>query len=158
MLQAVVGVVGLREELDESLHLLRRHQPYHESDHVLALAYNVLIGGRCLEDLEARRSDEGFLNALGARRLPDPTTAGDFLRRFNSSTVLTTMEAINRSPAASMSKTRLTRGFENPRPRRHREAERHGLNDQSAQAEEVLSATRNRRGPPEKAPEGQVLR
>ena len=97
MLQAVVGVVSLREELDESLHLLRRHQPYHESDHVLALAYNVLTGGRCLEDLEARRSDEGYLNALGARRLPDPTTAGDFLRRFNSSTVLTTMEAINRS-------------------------------------------------------------
>lgn len=97
MLQAVVGAVGLREELDESLHLLRRHQPYHESDHVLALAYNVLTGGRCLEDLETRRSDEGFLNALGARRLPDPTTAGDFLRRFNSSTVLTTMEAINRS-------------------------------------------------------------
>ncbi len=97
MLQAVVNVAGLREEIDESLHLLRRHQPYHESDHVLALVYNVMTGGRCLEDLEARRSDEGFLNALGARRLPDPTTAGDFLRRFDSEKVLTIMEAINRS-------------------------------------------------------------
>ncbi|MGQ0572058.1 MAG: IS1380 family transposase [Armatimonadota bacterium] len=94
MLQSVVEVVGLREEIDQRLHLLRRHLPYHESDHVLALAYNVLTGGVCLEDLEARRSDEGFLNALGARRLPDPTTAGDFLRRFDGHSVVTLMEAI----------------------------------------------------------------
>jgi hypothetical protein len=97
MLQTVVDVVGLREQIDESLHLLSRHLPYHESDHVLSQAYNVLTGGRCLEDLEPRRSDEGFLNALGARRVPDPTTAGDFLRRFDASSVLTLMEAINRS-------------------------------------------------------------
>lgn len=94
MLQSVVELVGLREEIDLRLHLLRRHLPYHESDHVLALAYNVLTGGCCLEDLEARRSDEGFLNALGARRLPDPTTAGDFLRRFDAESVATLMEAI----------------------------------------------------------------
>ena len=100
MLQVVVDVVGLREQIDDSLHLLRRHLPYHESDHVLALVYNLLSGGRCLEDLEPRRSDEGFLNALGARRLPDPTTAGDFLRRFNSVNVLTLMEAIQRARSA----------------------------------------------------------
>lgn len=97
MLQTVVDVVGLREQINESLHLLRRHLPYHESDHVLSLAYNVLTGGRCLEDLEPRRSDEGFLDALGARRLPDPTTAGDFLRRFDAASVVRLMEAINRS-------------------------------------------------------------
>jgi len=99
MLQTVVEVVGLREQIDGRLHLLRRHLPYHESDHVLALVYNLLTGGRCLEDLEPRRSDEGFLNALGARRLPDPTTAGDFLRRFKSVSVLTLMEAIQRARA-----------------------------------------------------------
>lgn len=99
MLQTVVGAVGLREEIDESLHLLKRHLPYHESDHVLTLAYNVLTGGQCLEDLEARRSDEGFLNALGARRIPDPTTAGDFLRRFNAGSVRELMAAINRCRA-----------------------------------------------------------
>jgi hypothetical protein len=97
MLQAVVASVGLREEIDESLHLLKRHLPYHESDHVLTLAYNVLTGGQCLEDLEARRSDEGFLNAVGARRIPDPTTAGDFLRRFNRGSVQRLMAAIHRS-------------------------------------------------------------
>jgi len=95
MLQGVVEAVGLREQIDEGLHLLRRHLPYHESDHVLALAYNVLTGGQCLEDLETRRSDEGFLNALGAHRLPDPTTAGDFLRRFEEGSVVDLMEAIN---------------------------------------------------------------
>ena len=68
MLQSVVDAVGLREEIDQRLHLLLRHLPYHESDHVLALTYNVLTGGSCLEDLETRRSDEAFLNALGASK------------------------------------------------------------------------------------------
>jgi hypothetical protein len=34
--------VGLVHDLDESLHLLKRHLPYHESDHVLNIAYNLL--------------------------------------------------------------------------------------------------------------------
>jgi len=95
MLMTVVEHVGLRAAIDDKLHLLARHLPYHESDHVLSLAYMMLTGGRCLEDLETRRSDEGFLNALGARRLPDPTTAGDFLRRFEERTVIDLMAAMN---------------------------------------------------------------
>jgi Transposase DDE domain group 1 len=88
---------GLIQEIDQRLHLLKFHQPYHESDHVLAIAYNALCGGTCLEDLELRRNDENFLDALGARRIPDPTTAGDFCRRFTSSfhieTLLNTINA-----------------------------------------------------------------
>jgi hypothetical protein len=99
MLQTVVEAVGLGEEIDERVHLLKRHLPYHESDHVLSQVFTVLTGGRCLEDLEARRSDEGFLNALGARRLPDPTTAGDFLRRFDADSVLDLQEAANAARA-----------------------------------------------------------
>ncbi|MGH2609192.1 MAG: IS1380 family transposase [Tepidiformaceae bacterium] len=95
MLQAVVGVVGLPEAIDARVHRLQRHRPYHESDHVMALVYNVLTGGQCLEDLEGRRRDTGFLDALGAQRLPDPTTAGDFLRRFDEASVLELMEAVN---------------------------------------------------------------
>lgn len=95
MLRTVVESVGLGEEIDERLHLLKRHQPYHESDHVLAQVFNLLSGGRSLEDLEPRRRDEGFLNALGARRIPDPTTAGDFLRRFDEESVLDLQEAIH---------------------------------------------------------------
>lgn len=100
MLQAVVEVAGLSKVIDEEVEVLKRHLPYHESDHILALAYNVLTGGRCLEDLETRRRDEGFLNAVGARRLPDPTTAGDFLRRFDAENVAALMEAINRARAS----------------------------------------------------------
>jgi len=97
MLQTVVATVGLAESIDDSLELLKRHLPYHESDHVLSLVYNVSTGGQCLEDLEARRQDVGYLNALGARRIPDPTTAGDFLRRFAPEDVEALMEAINRA-------------------------------------------------------------
>jgi hypothetical protein len=75
---------GLIEAIDRRLHLLKIHLPYHESDHVLNLAYNALCEGRCLEDIELRRNDETFLDALGTQRIPDPTTEGDFCRRFRS--------------------------------------------------------------------------
>jgi hypothetical protein len=63
---------------------------------VLSIAYNILAGGTCLEDLELLRNDEAYLDALGASRIPDPTTAGDFCRRFESAAqVDTLMHAIN---------------------------------------------------------------
>jgi hypothetical protein len=89
---------GLPRLIDQNIHLLKRHLPYLESDHVLNLAYNVLAGGTCLEDLELRRNDEAFLNALGAKLIPDPTTAGDFCRRFESDEqVLLLMETFNQA-------------------------------------------------------------
>src|SRR5436305_1586503 len=72
----------LDKEIDRTLHLLKRHLPYHESDHVLNIALNLLAGGKRLEHLELRRNDEVYLDALGAERIADPTTAGDFRRRF----------------------------------------------------------------------------
>lgn len=75
---------GLIDAIDENLHLLKIHLPYHESDHVLNIAYNALCEGRCLEDIELRRNDEVFLDALQTDRIPDPTTEGDFCRRFVS--------------------------------------------------------------------------
>ncbi len=83
----LVKHLGLDEAIDRRLHLLKLHLPYHESDHVLTIAYNILRGGDCLEDLELCRQDEVFLDALGARRTPDPTTAGDFCRRFTPASV-----------------------------------------------------------------------
>jgi hypothetical protein len=81
-MRLLVQKLGLAEAIDRRLHLLKIHLPYHESDHVLNLAFNTLCDGDCLEDLELRRNDEVYLDALGARRIPDPTTAGDFCRRF----------------------------------------------------------------------------
>jgi Transposase DDE domain group 1 len=74
--------LGLPQAIDQRLHVLKVHLPYHESDHVLNIAYNPLCHGTCLQDIELRRNDDAFLDALGARRIPDPTTAGDFCRRF----------------------------------------------------------------------------
>src|SRR5260370_283521 len=87
--------IGLIDAIDQRLHVLKIHLPYHESDHVLNLAYNALCDGTCLQDLELRRNDEVFLNALGARRLPDPTTAGDFCRRFHAGHVHTLINIFN---------------------------------------------------------------
>ena len=97
MIAKVVERVGLAEEIDSSLHLLKVHRPYHESDHVLNIAYNVLCGGRRLDDIEARRGDAAFLDGLGTQSLPDPTTAGDFCRRFDQDAILALQSAINRS-------------------------------------------------------------
>jgi hypothetical protein len=79
---------------------LKVHLPYHESDHVLNLAYNILAGGQRLEDIEGRRQDEVFLNGLGAERIPDPTTAGDFTRRFSPADIGSLQECINRARLA----------------------------------------------------------
>jgi len=87
--------IGLVKEIDKRLHLLKRHVPYHESDHVLNLAYNVLAGGEGFEDIELLRQDEGWMDALGAEIIPDPTTEGDFVRRFSVEDVETLMEVIN---------------------------------------------------------------
>ena len=81
----LVTKLGLPEQIDQRLHLLKVHLPYHESDHVLNLSYNALCGGPRLQDIEIRRHD----------LIPDPTTAGDFCRRFEASDVVERMEAIN---------------------------------------------------------------
>src|SRR5947209_5505181 len=87
--------IDLIQEIDRKLHLLKKHLPYHESDHVLNIAFNILAGGQRIEHIELRRNDEVFLNALGAQRIPDPTTAGDFCRRFTEKDVQILMGIIN---------------------------------------------------------------
>jgi Transposase DDE domain group 1 len=89
--------VGLIDDINRQLHLLKRHLPYFESDHVLNIAYNILAGGRRLEHIEIRRNDEAFLDALGAERIPDPTTEGDFCRRFSDDDVVSLMNTINQA-------------------------------------------------------------
>ena len=94
-MHAMAKRIGLVDAIDDSLSLLKKHLPYHESDHVLNIAYNVLAGHTCLEDLELLRNDESYLDMLGAPRIPDPTTAGDFLRRFKQRDVESLMDVFN---------------------------------------------------------------
>jgi hypothetical protein len=91
----LVTRLGLVEAIDANLELLKIHLPYHESDHVLTLAYSVLTGGTRLEDVDRLRNDVPLMNGLGARLLPDPTTTGDFLRRFTEADLLRVMDTIN---------------------------------------------------------------
>ena len=91
----LVGKLGLPRLIDERVELLKVHLPYHESDHVLNLAYNVVCGGTRLEDIERLRHDVAYMNALGADLIPGPTTAGDFCRRFDEQRIIELMECIN---------------------------------------------------------------
>ena len=97
LIHSLVRRLGLIEAINQNVVLFKFHLPYHESDHVLNLAYNSLCGGTCLEDIEVRRNDEAFLDALGARRIPDPTTAGDFCRRFDDATIRQLQKALHQT-------------------------------------------------------------
>ena len=91
----MVQSLGLTEEINSKLDLLKRHLPYHESDHILNIVFNILAGGTCLEDIELLRNNEPYIDALGAQIIPDPTTAGDFLRRFNRENIIMFMDLVN---------------------------------------------------------------
>ena len=97
MIHLLVKRLGLDDAINESLPLFKLYLPYSESDHVLNIAYNLLAGGTCIEHLELRRNDENYLNALGALRIPDPTTAGDFCRRFDRASIHRLMDIFNQT-------------------------------------------------------------
>ena len=90
--------VGLSKKIDHELKLLKIKQPYSDSDHVLNIALNAYCGGQTLDDIEIRRNDIAFLNAIGAAKIPDPTTEGDYCRRFvNAASVMKLQQIINES-------------------------------------------------------------
>ena len=91
----VACALKLLDAIDTHVKVLKAHRPYYESDHVLNIAYNILCGGQTLDDIELRRNDGSYLDALGAKAIPDPTTAGDFCRRFDASDVDDLQSALN---------------------------------------------------------------
>ena len=97
VIMEMINQVSLRKYINESAAVFKLHLPYDEADHIFNIALNLLAGGTCIEHLEHRRNDEAFLDALGAERIPDPTTAGDFCRRFDSVKLIEVMQGINRA-------------------------------------------------------------
>ena len=97
MIHRMVRQLGLDEAINQSVNVFKIYLPYTESDHVLNIAYNLLAGGTCLEHLELRRNDEVYLDALGAKRIPDPTMAGDFCRRFTWQEIERLMDVFNQT-------------------------------------------------------------
>ncbi len=94
-LNKLVCRLKLDRAINKNLVLLKLHVPCRESDPVLNIVCNVLTGGTCLEDLERLRNDESYMNGLDAERIPDPTTAGDFLRRFDETWIFALQETMN---------------------------------------------------------------
>jgi len=95
LVQEIVKKSGLAELINDRVRLLKIKQPYRESDHVLNLVYNFLCGGECLDDLKLLRENSAYLDALNVNRIPDSTTAGDFLRRFGYDDNLELLDAMN---------------------------------------------------------------
>lgn len=95
LIQEIVRKSDLADIINDRLRLLKIKKPYSESDHILNLAYNFLCGGECLDDLKLLRDNPAYLDALNVKRIPDPTTAGDFLRRFGYDDNLELHDAMN---------------------------------------------------------------
>lgn len=95
LVHRLVRRVGLVDAIDRNLRVLRQPKPYLDSDHVLNIAFHALAGGRVLDGLDLRRQDRAYLDAIGARAIPDPTTAGDYCRRFDAPAVWRLMDTIN---------------------------------------------------------------
>ena len=97
VVQKMVKQLKLEQIINQSVHVFKIHNPYYESDHVLNIAYNILCQGDCMEDIDRLRNDEAYLDALGAVRIPDPTTAGDFCRRFDTDQIQQLQDAFNQA-------------------------------------------------------------
>lgn len=85
---AMAETLKIPKSLDDHVQVKQRDSGYPESEHILALAANAFVGGDFLDDLEALREDDAIKMAIGRKEIPDPTTAGDFCRRFKLGHIL----------------------------------------------------------------------
>ena len=91
-----VSKLGIASVIDSSISVLKRHKPYFESDHILNIIYNFLTGGETLNDIERLQESEAYFRILGTESIPDPTTAGDFLVRFNDKGIEVFQDSVDR--------------------------------------------------------------
>jgi hypothetical protein len=94
IIRQLVNIFGLPDALN-AVPVLKLKLPYWESDHILNITYNFLCGGTALEHIEYRRQDPIHLNMLGTHSIPDPTTAGDFCRRYSATQINHLQDYIN---------------------------------------------------------------
>lgn len=87
--------LGIDRDINASMYLLKLKLPYFESDHLLTHAYNQYVGGTCIEDIAHLQHSDAVKHLTGACRIPDPSTAGDFLRRFNRSNLRAFQQVID---------------------------------------------------------------
>ena len=83
MLRELAQRLGVEQLLTEELHVKARARGYSEGHAIGGLVYNMILGGTCLSDLEVLRGDRGTQELLGVEGMLAPTTAGEFLRKFD---------------------------------------------------------------------------
>ena len=93
--KSMLGRLGFDRAINGALPLFKVRRGYSESDHVLNIAFNPLCGGQTLDDIELRRRDVNFRKAMDTVAFPDPTTAGDFCRRFSEADIRALMKCTN---------------------------------------------------------------
>lgn len=82
LLNEFANLLGVSQLIDEGLQVKSRERGYTESESVMALVYNMILGGSCLSDLHVLRGDEGSKRLLEMKEIIAATTAGEFLRKF----------------------------------------------------------------------------
>ena len=75
LLRDFVEQLGLPALIDAELQVKARERGYPESENVLSLCWNAILGGHCLLDLNVLRGDAGLPELLGVQALLAPTTA-----------------------------------------------------------------------------------
>jgi DDE family transposase len=75
--------LGVEQGLEEELQVKTRERGYSEGQAISGLVYNLILGGSHLSDREGLRGDPGTQELLGAETILAPTTAGEFLRKFD---------------------------------------------------------------------------
>jgi hypothetical protein len=75
--------LGVARLLEEELQVKVRERGYDEGQALGGLIYNLILGGEHLRDLDVLRGDRGTQELLEAETLLAPTTAGEFLRKFD---------------------------------------------------------------------------
>jgi len=74
--------IGLRELTDRYLPPPGSNRGFNPSVMVDSLVLMLQGGGRCLEDLRELKQEEGLMKLIGRDAIPEPDTAGDWLRRM----------------------------------------------------------------------------
>ena len=67
----LVKSTGLVKAIDNNMRILKQYRPYHDSDHILNICYNLLAGGEYLEDIKHLRDNPEYLNSMDVDRIPD---------------------------------------------------------------------------------------
>ena len=63
----------IRRSINSRVKVFENQRGYDEVTHVLTHAYNLFLGGSCIEDTRKMQTDEGIRRIIGADTIPDPT-------------------------------------------------------------------------------------